>query len=254
MATPNSRQTLIDYALRRLGEPVIEINVDEDQISDRVDEAFQIYNEYHMDGTSRIYIEYTLTEDDITNQYITVSDSIITVLRMMPIDSNYAGGVGMFGVKYQMMLQNITDLQNYWGDLAYYQQIQQQLELLDMTLNGTPQVNFIRRQNRLYINGDIADGDLQVGDKVALEVMMAINPSGTGTSTSIYNDMFIKELLTVLIKEQWGQNMSKFEGVQLPGGVTLNGRQILDDAKLEKEKIMERLRLEFEQPVDFFVG
>ena len=175
-------------------------------------------------------------------------------MRMLPITSSFSGGGGMFSVKYQLMLNNITDLQNYSGDLAYYDQIQQQLSLLDMTLNGTPQVSFSRRQNRLHIFGDFADGDIQEGDTVVLECFIAVSPSGTGTSTSIYNDMFIKEFTTVLIKEQWGQNLIKFEGMQLPGGVTLNGRQILEDALTEKEKILERLRLEFEQPVDFFIG
>lgn len=143
---------------------------------------------------------------------------------------------------------------NYWGDLAYYNQIQGWLELLDMQLNGTPQVNFSRRQNRLYIFGDFNDGDLRVGSTIVMEVYTSVSPTGTGTSSSIYNDMFLKEMLTVLIKEQWGQNLIKFEGMQLPGGVQLNGRQILEDALNEKEKLLERLRLEFEQPVDFFIG
>lgn len=254
MAIPTSRQSLIDYCLRKLGEPVIEINVDEDQLEDKVDDAFQYFNEYHMDGTQRTYVKHILTQDDIDNEYITINDNILTVVRMLPISSNFSGGGGMFSVKYQMMLNNITDLQNYWGDLAYYDQLQQQLSLLDMKLNGTPQVSFSRRQNRLYIFGDVTDGDLIAGDPVILECVIAISPDGSGTSTSIYNDMFIKEYTTVLIKEQWGQNLIKFEGMQLPGGVTMNGRQILDDALTEKDKLLERLRLEFEQPVDFFIG
>lgn len=254
MATPSTRQGLIDYCLRKLGEPVIEINVDEDQIEDRVDEAFQLFNEYHMDGSYKTYIKHEVTQDDIDNEYITIDDSILTVSRVLPFFSTYSTGIGMFNINYQMHLQNITDMYNYWGDLAYYNQIQGWLELLDMQLNGTPQVNFSRRQNRLYIFGDFNDGDLRVGSTIVMEVYTSVSPTGTGTSSSIYNDMFLKEMLTVLIKEQWGQNLIKFEGMQLPGGVQLNGRQILEDALNEKEKLLERLRLEFEQPVDFFIG
>lgn len=254
MAIPSTRQGLIDYCLRKLGEPVIEINVDEDQLEDKVDDAFQYFNEYHMDGVYRTYIHHTITADDITNGYVPVDSSVLTVTRMIPIHSNYSGGGGMFNIKYQMHLNNITDMNNYWGDLAYYDQIQRWLSTLDMQLNGTPQVDFVRRQNRLYIWGDLNDGDITEGETIIMECLVSVSPTGEGTSSNIYNDMFVKEYTTVLIKEQWGQNLIKFEGMQLPGGVTLNGRQILEDALREKEQLIERLRLEFEKPVDFFIG
>jgi len=251
MAIPNSRETLIDYCKRRLGEPVIEINVDYDQLEDRVDEAIQFYQEYHSDATQKTFLKHLVTADDVENEYITISSDIIHVTKMFPVTSNFNQGRNFFDIKYQMMLNDMTDLVSFAGDLAYYEQMQQYLSLLDMKLNGHPQVHFVRRQNRLYIYGDFADGDIDAGDYIIVEVYSTINPD---TFTSIYNDMFLKEYTTALIKQQWGQNLIKFEGMQLPGGVTLNGRQMYDDAAQEIDRLREKVRLEFELPPDFFVG
>lgn len=251
MAAPNSRATLIDYCKRRLGEPVIEVNVDEDQLEDRVDEALQYYREFHSDATVRTYLKHLVTADDVTNQYIPLANNIIFVSKMFPVAGGIVGGSGMFDIKYQMMLNNIHDLMNFAGDLAYYEQMQQYLSTLDMKLNGTPQVQFSRRQNRLYIFGDFIDGDIQVGDYIVAEVYTEVSDVD---HTSIFNDMFVKEYTTALIKQQWGQNLIKFEGMQLPGGVILNGRQIYDDATSEIATLRENIRLEHEFPPDFFVG
>ena len=251
MAAPNSRATLIDYCRRRLGEPVIEVNVDEDQLEDRVDEALQYYREFHSDATVRTYLKHLVTADDVTNQYIPLANNIIFVSKMFPVAGGIVGGSGMFDIKYQMMLNNIHDLMNFAGDLAYYEQMQQYLSTLDMKLNGTPQVQFSRRQNRLYIFGDFIDGDIQAGDYIVAEVYTEVSDVD---HTSIFNDMFVKEYTTALIKQQWGQNLIKFEGMQLPGGVILNGRQIYDDATAEIATLRENIRLEHEFPPDFFVG
>jgi hypothetical protein len=251
MAAPNSRATLIDYCKRRLGEPVIEVNVDEDQLEDRVDESLQYYREFHSDATVRTYLKHLVTADDVTNQYIPLANNIIFVSKMFPVAGGIVGGSGMFDIKYQMMLNNIHDLMNFAGDLAYYEQMQQYLSTLDMKLNGTPQVQFSRRQNRLYVFGDFIDGDIQEGDYIVAEVYTEISDSD---HTSIFNDMFVKEYTTALIKQQWGQNLIKFEGMQLPGGVILNGRQIYDDATAEIATLRENIRLEHEFPPDFFVG
>ena len=251
MANPTSRDTLIEYCKRRLGDPVIEINVDEDQVEDRVDEALQYYQEFHSDATVRTYLKHLVTADDVTNKYITLSDSIIFVSKMFPISSSFNTSFNFFDIKYQMMLNDIADLQNFAGDLAYYEQMQQYLGMLDMKLNGTPQVQFSRRQNRLYIFGDFADGDVKAGEYIIAEVYQVIDPN---THTSVYNDMWLKEYTTALIKQQWGTNLIKFEGMQLPGGVILNGRQIYDDATSEITQLRETIRLEHELPADFFVG
>ena len=251
MSSPASRQQLIDFCLRRLGEPVIEVNVDEDQIQDKVDDALQVYQEYHSDATKRIYLKHLVTDTDVANEYISISSDIIYVSKLFPVSSTFQTSWNFFDIKYQMMLNDITDLQNFAGDLAYYEQLQQYLTLLDMKLNGSPQVQFSRRENRLYIFGDFGDQDIKAGDYVVAEVYQILNPD---TNTSIYNDKFIKNYTTALIKQQWGQNLIKFEGMQLPGGVTMNGRQIYEDAMNDIEKLLEQVRLENELPPDFFVG
>jgi len=170
---------------------------------------------------------------------------------MFPLTSSFNTSRNFFDIKYQMMLNDIADLMNFAGDLAYYEQMQQYLSLLDMKLNGHPQVQFARRQNRLYIFGDFADNDIKAGDYIVAEVYTTVDPN---THTSVFNDMFVKEYTTALIKQQWGTNLIKFDGMQLPGGVVLNGRQIYDDATGEIERLRENLRLEQELPPDFFVG
>lgn len=251
MAPPNSRDTLIDYCKRRLGDPVLEINVDEDQIEDRIDEALQYWQEYHSDATLRHYLKHQVTATDVTNEYIPISSNVLTVSRLFPMSSSFGTSFNFFDIKYQMMLNDIADMQNFAGDLAYYEQMQQYLSLLDMKLNGTPQVQWSRHQDRLYIFGDFADGDIEAGDYVVAEVYSLIDPD---ESTSVWNDLWLKEYATALIKQQWGMNLIKFEGVQLPGGVTFNGRQLYDDATAEIEKLRESIRLDWEMPADFFVG
>lgn len=251
MAAPNSRSTLTDYCLRKLGAPVLEINVDADQLEDRLDEALQVYQEFHSDATIKTYLKHLVTSTDVTNRYIPISSNIIYVSRLLPFSDSTSSSSNMFGIKYQMMLNDISDLQNFSGDLAYYTQMQQYLSLLDSTLHGSPTVQFSRHQDRLNIFGDFEDGDIKAGDYVLAEVYQIIDPS---THTSVFNDMWLKDYTTQLIKQQWGANLIKFEGMQLPGGVTLNGRQIYDDAGAELEKLMEKIRLEHELPADFFIG
>ena len=251
MANPNSRDSLIEYCKRRLGDPVIEINVDEDQLEDRLDEALQYYQEYHSEATLRTYLKHEITADDVANEYIPLSSDITFVSKMFPIASNFSMSKNFFDIKYQMMLNDIADLQNFAGDLAYYEQMQQYLATLDMKLNGHPQVQFQRKQNRLYVFGDFEDEDLKAGEYIVAEVYKIVDPD---THTSIYNDIWLKEYTTALIKQQWGANLLKFEGMQLPGGVILNGRQIYDDATGEIERLRESIRMEHEMPADFFVG
>jgi hypothetical protein len=251
MAPPNSRDTLIDYCKRRLGDPVLEINVDEDQLEDRVDEALQYYQEYHSDASTRTYLKHEVTSTDVTNEYIPISSDILFISKLFPVASSFSGNNNFFDIKYQMMLNDIADLQNFAGDLAYYEQMQQYLSMLDMKLNGTPQTQWSRHQDRLYIFGDFAEKDIKAGDYVVAEVYTIIDPD---THTSIYNDLWLKEYTTALIKQQWGANLIKFEGMQLPGGVILNGRQLYDDASTDIENLRQRIREEHEFPADFFVG
>jgi len=250
MAVIASRDQLIDYCLRRLGEPVIEINVDVDQIEDKVDDALQMYQEYHSDATFRTFLKHQITQADKDNGYIPVSSNVIFIRELFDINPTFSN-VDMFDIRYQMMLNSIGDFMNFAGGISYFYQLEQYLETLDMLLDGSPKVSFARRQGRLYIFGEFGSGDLNVGDYVVAEVYSIVDPQA---HTSIYDDMFVKNYTTSLIKQQWGMNMSKFEGMQLPGGVTINGRQLYDDATSELERLEEKLRLEQELPPDFFLG
>ena len=246
MAKPNSRQTLIDYALRAIGAPVIEINVDEDQVEDRVDEAMQFYQEYHSDSIVRNYRKHLVTAEDVTNGYVTVDEQMIFVNNIFPIGASTSQS-GMFSVDYQMHFNDMYNLRNP-GGLIDYEMTKQYMAMIDLKVNGMSQrSSFSRHQNRLYVEGD----DLEEGIYIIVEGHEVLDPE---TYTDIYNDMLLKKYLVALIKRQWGANLIKFEGMQMPGGVTLNGRQIYDDAITDIEKIEETMQLTYEAPTDFFVG
>jgi len=248
MAVPNSRQTLIDYCLRTLGEPVLEVNVDEDQLSDRIDEALQFYQEYHSDAIYKVYHKHQITAADISNEYISIPDAITTVQRIFPLNDENSS-INMFDARYQIHLNDIFDLRNA-GALSNYYQTQQYMSTIDLLLNGTEQVRFNRHMNRLYIDADWGE-DLKENDYVIVDAYRIVDPD---THTDVYNDMFLKRYAVALIKKQWGANLIKFEGMQLPGGVTLNGRQLYDDAVTEIAAVEEQMQLKYEMPPDFFMG
>lgn len=249
MAVPDSRQTLIDYCLRSLGAPVLEINVDEDQISDRIDQAIQYYQEYHSDAIIKTYRKHQVTSDDITNKYVSIPDAILFVSRVFPLTNNSTNSTSMWSARYQLHLNDIFDLK-YSGSMVNYTMTRMYLETLDLLLNGVPPVRFNRHMNRLFIDISWAD-DLAVGDYIIIEGHEAVDPN---TYTDIYNDMFLKKYATALIKKQWGANLIKFEGMQLPGGVTLNGTKIFEDASEEITKLEEEAQLKYEMPPMFYVG
>ena len=258
MAKPQSRNQLIDYCLRRLGHPVIEINIDDEQIEDRLDDALQLWMEYNSEGSSRIAQFVEITEAMITNKYIDLNtafggaynDRILSVNRVFPINST-TSSVNFFDLKYQMRLNDINDLHTGIGDLAYLEQMEQYLSTIDLKLTGHPQVNFNRIDAKLYIQGDLgAGGELNAGDKIMVEMFVSTDAS----LANVYNNVFVKEYTTALLKLQWGENLVKFDGITLPGGVTLNGRQIVEDAKQEIEIIRQRMYNEYDTPPDFFVG
>lgn len=258
----SGRQNFIDYCLRRLGHPVVEINVADEQISDRVDDALQIYHEYHSEGAFRTYINVKITQDMLDRQYIDFDDvsgfelgdfatRILNVIRVLPIGSS-SSSVNFFDIKYQMRLNDLWDLQTGVGDLAYYEQMQQYLATIDLKLTGHPQILYTRNNNRLYIFGDLksSKGDLKVGDYVVLEVFVE-TPLTDG---SIYDNLFLKEYTTALIKKQWGENISKFGNVTLPGGVTIDGQRLIEEADRELERVRERLTTDYDNPPLFFMG
>lgn len=247
MANPSTRQQLIDYCLRQLGHPVLEINVDDDQLEDRVDEAIQFYREYHFDAVEKVYLSHRITADDITNKYIQLNDLITGVERVLPFSST-TRGIDLFDVRYQILLNDLYSIQS--SDLIYYTQVKTQLNLINDLLVGQKPVRFNRHQNRLFI--DMSWGtDVQVDDYIVVECYRVLDPN---TFTDVYNDMYLKMYTTALFKKQWGTNLKKFEGVQLPGGVTLNGQKIYDEAVQELEDIRKSVQTDFQLPVDFFVG
>ncbi len=256
MATPASRQDLIDYCFRQLGDPVIEINVDPDQAEERIDEALQFYQEYHSDATKKMFIPHTITAADITNKYILVADSVLFVERILPIAED--AGFNMFDVKYQLHLNDVYQLGSL-SNLAYYEMVQQNLSLYDMKIGSgaSELIRWARHERKIHL--DVDSEDLIEGNVIIVAATVAIEPrTGTGESATgvaaIWNDMFLKRYSTALIKKQWGANLIKFEGMQLPGGVTINGRQIYEDALQDLEKLEEQVRLTHELPVNFFMG
>ena len=247
MATVTTREQLKDYCLRRLGAPVIEINVEENQIEDRIDDAFQFYREYHYDAVEMVYLKHEFTAEDITNQYISVPDTVVGVSRILPF-SNKSDGTNIFSIRYQILLNDLYSLMS--TNIIYYYQVKQELELINQILVGTKPVRFNRHMNRLYIDMDWT-ADATVGDFIVVECYRILDPE---TYRDVYNDMFLKRYCTALIKRQWGENLKKFNGVQLPGGVTINADQIYQDALTEITQIETEMQSRFELPVDFFTG
>jgi len=255
MASPATRQELIDYSLRRLGAPVLEINVDDDQIDDLVDDAIQYFQERHYDGSERMYLKYKITQDDIdrgrgpnasgvsgittttvtesvgitsefkyeeNNNYIKVPDQVLGINKIFKFDTNSISG-GMFSIKYQLFLNDLYYFSSV--DLLQYAMTKSYLEDIDFLLTTDKQIRYSKRQGRLYL--DIDWTAQSVGDYIVIDCERALNPSDF---PKIYNDSWLKRYLTAMLKKQWGMNMIKFSGTKLPGGVELNGRQYYDDA------------------------
>ena len=249
MAKPNSRQTFLDYCLRSLGAPVIEINVDDDQVSDRVDEALQFYQHYHADAIEKVFLKHQVTQTDINNKYLTLNGLVTEVIRVLPIRDTISSN-NLFDIKYQMHLNDMFSL-GYMGSLLEYSMAQQYLSTLDLIIDSDSKfAQFDKHRNRLEIHMKW-DEEVAVGDFLVVEAYRIIDPE---TFTEVYNDYYLKKYLTALLKRQWGANLLKFEGMQMPGGVTFNGRQLFDDANEELQRLEEEVRLNWEEPVDFYTG
>ena len=281
MAKPATRQGLIDYCLRKLGAPVLEINVDDDQIDDLVDDAIQFFNERHFDGVERMYLKYKLTQADIdrgqakntdgvgivttsatstsiagygtttanwyeTSNFIQVPDSVVGIEKIFKFDSSSISG-GMFSIKYQLFLNDLYHFNSV--ELLQYAMTKSYLEDIDFLLTTDKQVRFNKRQDRLYL--DIDWGYESADDWLILDCYRALDPN---SFTQVYNDVFLKQYLTALIKRQWGQNLSKFKGVKLPGGIEMNGGEILQAAESELDSLRSRMTTEYELPPYDFIG
>jgi len=243
-----TRQGLIDYALRRLGQPVIEINIDEDQLSERVDDALEYFQEYHFDGVEKVFLKHIVTADDITNEYIPVVDAVISVVRVLPIPNFDSFQGSFFNEEYQLRLQDLDNLSG--TTLIDWTMTQMNFSLIDQLFGIAPQMLFNRKQNKVYLETDWSK-KFKVGDTIVVEAYRALDPV---TYAEVYNDMFLKRYTTALIKRQWGENLKKFTGVVLPGGITLDGKTIYDEAVEEITKIEEEMSLRYELPADGYMG
>ncbi len=248
MASVTSRQGLIDYCLRRLGQPVIEINVDEDQLDERIDDALEFFQEYHFDGVEKVFTKHTITQTDIDNEYISTDNSIISVVRVLPIPSFDSFQGGFFNEEYQMRL---NDLNNFSGSsLIQWSMTLRNFSLIEELFSICPIMMFNRKQDRVYLETDWKE-KFKVDDVLVIEAYKILDPS---TYPQVYNDMFLKKYSTALIKRQWGENLKKYQGVVLPGGITLDGKTIYDEAVEEIRQIEEEVSLKYELPADGYVG
>ena len=269
MATPSSRETLKQYALRALGKPVIDINVDDDQLEDRLDEAFQYYAQYHYDGIRRTYLKYQYTQadkdrltadgDDETatknsvsstfkeaQNFLVVPESVISVINIFPFSNK--GNLNLFDVRYQLRLNDLYDFSS--TSVINYDIVLRHLDFLDHILVGEKPLRFNQMDNRLYVDMDWKE-DLQVGEFLVIECYRKLDPA---TFTDVNNDVFLKRYVTALFKKQWGANLSKFNGVAMLGGVTLNGQQIYSEALSDIEKLETELRTTYELNPALMIG
>jgi hypothetical protein len=247
MAKLTSRQDLKEYCLKKLGSPVVEINVADEQIEDRIDDAFQFYREYHYDAVELVYLKHQFTDEEIGKQYVEMNDLVVGVNRILPFTAR-SRGVDIFDIRYQILINDLYSLMS--TDLIYYTMVKTQLELINNLLVGEKPIRFNRHMNRLYLDMDWA-ADVRAGEYVIIECYRILDPE---TYTDVYDDMFLKRYATALIKRQWGTNLKKFEGVQLPGGVTLSGQQLYTEAEQEIQQIEQEIQSKFELPVDMFIG
>ena len=267
MAQPASRSELREYCLRRLGKPVLEINVDDDQIDDLIDDAIQMFNERHYNGTERMFLKHQFTADDKTrfttsdetltvgttdwltrNSYLQVPDHITGINKVFGIKGSNIRS-NLFGLEYQLFLNDLYQFGSV--DILSYYMVKSYLETLDMVLNNGSFIpfRFNQRQDRLYIDTD--SDFVDEGAFVIIDCYPILDPS---SNTQMYNDPFLKRYCTSLIKRQWGQNLIKFQGAQLPGGITMNGRQLYDDAVAEIEAIESEMASKYEIPPMDMIG
>jgi len=262
MAVPTTKATFKEYCLRALGKPVIDINVDDDQVEDRIDEAVQYFAQYHVDGVERMYLKYKVTAADITrmttnasesvtdnsvttayeraDNFLVVPSSVISVVNVFPLSDR--ANLNMFDVRYQLRLNDLYDFSS--TSIVHYEMTMRHLDFLDHILVGEKPMRFNHLSNRLFIDMDWGT-DITAGEYLIIEVFRKLDPD---TYTDIYDDIYLKRYATALIKKQWGQNLSKFSGTAMLGGVTLNGPELFSTAIQEQRQLEDEIRLNYEEP------
>ena len=262
MAVPSTKATLKEYCLRALGKPVIDINVDDDQVDDRIDEAVQYFCQYHTDGVERMYLKYEVTQADVTRMttdssesitqdsvttswkqganFLVVPASVLSVVNVFPLSDR--ANLNMFDVRYQLRLNDLYDFSS--TSIVHYEMTMRHLDFLDHILVGEKPMRFNQLSNRLFVDMDWGT-DITAGEYLIFEVFRKLDPD---TYTDIYDDIYLKRYATALIKKQWGQNLSKFSGTAMLGGVTLNGPELFSTALTEQQKLEEEIRSNYEEP------
>jgi len=246
MATPSTRTELKKYCLRRLGAPVVEINVDEDQVDDRIDDALEFYRDYHYDGTERTYLKHLVTAGDKTNKYITVPQDIIGIINIFPIGTGLQAN-NLFNLRYQISLNEVHD----WAGerIQHYVASMERISLLEEILVGKQPLRFNRHTDKLHIDMDW--NRVSVGEYIIVECYQVLD---LDENTSVWGDWWLRQYATALIKRQWGENMKKFEGMQLPGGITFNGQTIWSEAQEEILRLEEEVQKKFSMPAMDMIG
>jgi hypothetical protein len=257
MATISTRQQFKDYCLRRLGFPVIEINVDDDQIEDRIDDALLYWQDYHFDGMQKVYYIHKLTQTDIDNKFLDMSGitdtsnnatTVLGVTRIFPVTDSQSS-INMFDLRYQLRLNELYDFTS--ASYINFTLTQQHLRSLELMFTGEVPIRFQRATEKLYIDWAWGASEAPVGTTVIAECYTTINPDFYG---KVYEDRWLKEYATNLIKIQWGANLKKFGGIQLPGGVVLNGNVIFDEAMKEKDRLEKEMENNYGGVLEWYMN
>jgi len=247
MAQPSSRQEFKEYVLRKIGAPVIQINVSDEQIDDRVDEAISFWRDYHYSGSELVYLKHELTQEDIDNGYIEVPERLLGVTRIFDLSSSISTGAGFFNVQYQFVLNNLEDITGY--NIQHYYMSMQHLEFMQEILVGKPLIRYNRHINKLYI--DVKKDLLVPGEFIIIEAYDIIDDS---VYSDVWADRWLQNYASALIREQWGLNLTKFTNMQLVGGVQFNGEQILSEAKADRKEMEEQATQSLQPITHHFIG
>ena len=246
MAVPTSRAEFTEYCLRKLGKPVIEINVDEDQVGDRIDEALRYYWDYHFDGSEKTYYKKLITQTDIDNKYITMPENIIGVVNIFDLGSAL-GLNNLFNIRYQIALNDLYTLTSV--SMVPYYMAMNHVQFLEQMLVGKQPLRYNRHVNKLYI--DMSWDQVAVDNYLIVEAYQVVDPA---VYTDAWGDRWLARYASCLIKQQWGQNMKKFRGMKLPGGIEFNGQQIYDEATAERQQLEQEMIYTYSLPATDMIG
>jgi hypothetical protein len=257
MATVTNRNQFTDYCLRKLGFPVIEINVDPDQVSDRIDDALQYFQDYHFDGLQKTYYIHEITQEDVDNRYLDLSDvrdnanaatQVVGVTRIFPLQDSQSS-INMFDLRYQLRLNELYDFTS--ASYINYTMTMQHLRMLEQLFTGEVPIRYQRHTEKLFVDWAWGDQEAPVGQPVIVDCYTIINPN---VYNRVWDDRWLKRYATALVKRQWGENLKKFGGIQLPGGVVLNGDKIFEEAMQEIDDLEKDMENNYGGVLEFFMN